>query len=77
MNNEDRIIQEIVEMKGYIRENLITRDEFNERMDEQTSQIQGFVKLHEKLDHEHAALCSRVGRLEDRVVSVESRTAGV
>ena len=64
-------------MDSYIREHLVTREEFLAANGELIGQVEGFVKLHETIDHEFVALRSKVDRLEDGISSLSKRFGAV
>lgn len=69
----NKILVKIVGMEQYLRENVVTKNELRESGDRILTQMGGFIKLHETLDLELVALRSKVDRLEERVVRIESR----
>lgn len=67
------LVAEFVDVREYIKEDLVTGGEFNEKIDEVTTHIDGFINLHTTLDQELVALHHKYDRLEDRLVRVEKK----
>jgi hypothetical protein len=68
---QDKIIGKLVDMEDYMSEHLATKEELRGIESRLTDQVEGFVKLHTALNHEHYALCSKVDRIDKRVVGLE------
>ncbi len=75
MENEllEKILVKIIHVEEYMKENLVTRDEIDQKLDSMTSHIDGFIKLHETLDLELVALRGKYDRLEERVGMLEQK----
>ncbi len=58
-----------------IKENMVTKAEFDEFKDQIYTHIDGFVKLHETLDVELVALRGKYERLEERIEVIERKLA--
>lgn len=56
-----------------MKENLVTKDQLHVVEDRVITHIDGFIKLHETLDLELAALRGKYERLEGRVIILENR----
>lgn len=54
----------VIDMDHYMKENLVTREEFNEKIDELYTHVDGFATLQTRLDQEVVALRSKYERLE-------------
>ncbi len=71
----EKVMIEVVNLKMYVIENMTTKDELRETEDKVTTHIDGFVKLHENLDTELAALRGKYERLEERIEVLERHIA--
>ena len=60
----DKVIQKLVDMDAYMHEELATKAELREVESRLTDQVEGFVKIHETLDHEFVSLRAKVDWLE-------------
>ena len=63
----EKVIVEVVNLKMYVVEKVATKNELSESEDKIITHIDGFVKLHENLDTELAALRGKYERLEERI----------
>jgi hypothetical protein len=70
---EDKILQMLINLDHYVRENLVTHEEARVTEDRIMTHMDGFIKLHETLDVEIVALRSKVDRLEGRIEKVEQK----
>lgn len=67
----NKILAKLIDSDQYMRENMVTRHEFENFKVEIYSHIDGFIKLHETLDVELVVLRSKYERLEERLGRVE------
>ncbi len=67
MKNEDRIIKKLVDIKAYLKDEVATKAELRATEDRLISHIDGFVKKHETLEDEVAALGQSTDRRLTRV----------
>ena len=68
----DKILVKVVGIEEKLKD-VPTRDEMNEKFGLVLNNIDRFVKLHETLDTELAALRHKYSRLEERLVVVEQK----
>jgi archaellum component FlaC len=73
----DVIASSVINLEVDIRETMATKDDLKvleERMvDKIATHVDGFIKLHTTLEHEHVALRSHVERIDERLTTVESK----
>ncbi|PJA45556.1 hypothetical protein CO174_02505 [Candidatus Uhrbacteria bacterium CG_4_9_14_3_um_filter_50_9] len=66
--DQERTLNDILEIVGYLKDNMVTRDEHRQSLFELRSDIMShvdsFIGLHQKLDIELAALRAKSDRLE-------------
>lgn len=67
----EKVAAEVVDVKLYMKEKMVTKDELKESENRVTTHLDGFVKLHENLDTELAALRGKYERLEERIAILE------
>ena len=72
-----KLFSKVNDLDEYIRREMVTRREHDQLREDVIVHVDSFVKLHETLDQELVALRSKVDRLEDRVVRLESRISAV
>ncbi len=69
--NQQKTLDDIFEIVTFIKDNAVTKNEFETRLTEIKTEIMthidSFVVLHQKLDTELTALRSKYTRLEDHV----------
>lgn len=74
---EEQILNRILDKVVSLEENMVRRDDFEERTqrlhNEMINYVDGFVKLHTHLNTEHLALCTRVDRLQHRLERMEKK----
>jgi hypothetical protein len=69
----DKILGVVVHMKDKMDNEMVTKQEIVNLEDKILIHIDGFIKLHETLDTEVAALRSKYDRLEGRIKTVETK----
>ncbi len=67
----NKILAEVVNVKEYMHENMVTKEAAKEMESRLLSHIDGFIKLHETIDVELVSMRSKVERLETRLEKVE------
>ena len=72
---QNKLVAKVVDMDQYMKENLVTKTELDQRLNTMTTHIDGFVKLHENLDIELVALRGKYDRLESRIEVLERQMA--
>ena len=65
------IIAKLVNVEAYMHENMATKQELQEVKSELMTHIDGFIKLHETLVVELAAMRAKNERLEARIEKIE------
>ena len=73
LSNQDRILTALFNKVVDIEENMVTKEEFNQKTDDLMTHIDGFVKLHQTLDIELVAMRDKYNRLETRLVRLEQK----
>lgn len=72
MDEEDkeiinRILQKVLEISETIRNDMVTREEFNSFKSEMYTHLDGFIKLHNSLHLEVMALINKTNRIEEHL----------
>ncbi len=67
----NKILAKLVNVEAYMHENMATKQGLQEVKSELMTHIDGFIKLHEALTLEFAALRSKNERLEERLQKIE------
>jgi predicted nucleic acid-binding Zn-ribbon protein len=70
-NVQDKIVESIVDLQSDMKVVKVDVATTKAEVREIKDNVEGFVKLHTKIDCEVAALHSRVERVEDRMTPVE------
>ena len=72
--NQEQTTQEILAIVQFLKENMVSKEEFESRLTETkseiTTHIDSFVVLHQKLDTELVALRAKYDRLSDQLQQV-------
>mgnify|MGYP002725861604 CR=1 FL=1 len=74
-NMIERVVLEVVDIKEHIKDKLVTKDEFNNKMDGLYEHVDGLAGKQKVFDSELAAGISRSDRLEKRVEVIENKIA--
>ncbi|MFH0857426.1 MAG: hypothetical protein V1848_01630 [Candidatus Magasanikbacteria bacterium] len=68
----DKILVEVLDIKGQLKDKP-SMEYVDEKFDVVLNSVDRFVKLHETLDIELAALRNKYNRLEERLVIIEEK----
>lgn len=71
MDLQDKIVEAIMETRADVKDLIAWKGTIEHKVDDLTGHVEGFVRLHETLDCEVAALRSKNDRFEDRLTRVE------
>ena len=70
-NGQDALLAKTLDIEQYMQSELTTKDELYETKNEVLEHVDGFIKLHNKIDVELVATQSKYKRLEIRVKELE------
>ena len=70
-NGQDALLAKTLDIEQYMQSELTTKDELYETKNEVLEHVDGFIKLHNKIDLELVATQSKYKRLENRVKELE------
>lgn len=75
--SQDDLLIKIFNAVMDMKEQMVTKDVFEQKHSEVIGHIDGFVKLHQTLDIELVALRDKYNRLEERLARVEHKISVV